>query len=146
MQAEAAARILGVRLVSVNASTPSEIEAVFAILAGQRVGALMVIPRTVCFAERDQLVALAARYAVPAMYFFREFVEADGLMSYGANIVEPWRLAGTYVGRILKGEKPSDLPVQQATRIEMVLNLKTAKALGIDVPTATLLRATEVIE
>ena len=145
-QAEAAARILGVRLAAVNASTPSEMEAAFAILAGQRIGALMVIPDSLYFAQRDQLAALAARYAVPAMYFFREFVDAGGLMSYGANLAEPWRLAGTYVGRILNGEKPADLPVQQSTRIEMVLNLKTAKALGIEVPTATLLRATDVIE
>ncbi len=98
------------------------------------------------FDQLTKIVNLAALYSVPAIYPEREWVEAGGLMNYGASLTDAWRLAGTYVGRILKGEKPADLPVQQSTRIEMVLNLKTAKALGIDVPTATLLRATEVIE
>ena len=145
-EAEIAAAVLGVRLVTLKASTPSEIEAAFAMLAGLRIGALLAGTDPLFFVQRDQLAALAARHAVPAIYQSREFVDAGGLMSYAANWSDGYRLAGTYVGRILKGEKPADLPVQQATRIEMVLNLKTAKALGIEVPTATLLRATEVIE
>ena len=130
-----------------NARTPAEIDAAFASAAEQHVAAVLVGsdalfgPPTVA-----QLVALAARYRVPAIYPMKESVEAGGLMSYGPSIREAFHLLGTYVGRILKGEKPSELPVQQSTRIEMVLNLKTAKALGIEVPTATLLRATEVIE
>jgi putative ABC transport system substrate-binding protein len=97
-------------------------------------------------ARRDLVIPLAAHYALPAIYAFREMVDAGGLISYGADIGAQTRLAGTYVGRILKGEKPADLPVQQSTRIEMVLNLKTAKALGLDVPQSILLRADEVIE
>ena len=146
MEAEMAARILGVRLVILNASTPNEIEADFATLVAQQIPALMVEGDTVLGAQGKQLAALAARHAVPAIFHIREIVEAGGLMSYGANIFDAFRLAGTYVGRILKGDKPGDLPVQQSARFEMVFNLKTAKALGIEVPTATLLRATEVIE
>jgi putative tryptophan/tyrosine transport system substrate-binding protein len=98
------------------------------------------------FIQTELLAALSARYKVPAMHYLRNFVDAGGLMSYGPSVADAHRIAGDYAGRILKGEKPADLPVQRSTRIEMVLNLKTAKALGIDVPTATLLRATEVIE
>ena len=98
------------------------------------------------FIQPELLAALAARHKVPAIHYLREFVDAGGLMSYGPNVSNAHRIAGTYVGRILKGEKPGDLPVQQLTRIEMVLSLKTAKALDIEVPTATLLRADEVIE
>jgi putative tryptophan/tyrosine transport system substrate-binding protein len=147
-QAETAARVLGVRLVIANASTPGEIDASFASLVDQGIAALLVGGPVLFFAQRSQLVALASRYGVPAIYPFREAVDIGGLMNYGASVADAYRLAGTYVGRILKGDKPSDLPVQQLnTRIDMVLNLKTAKALGIDpVPTATLLRATEVIE
>jgi putative ABC transport system substrate-binding protein len=145
-EAQVAARTLGLNLVTFNASTPSEIEAAFAILAARRVGALMLMTDSFFTSQRVQLAALAARHSVPAIYNFREFVEDGGLMSYGANFPDAWRLAGTYVGRILKGEKAADLPVQQSTRFEMVLNLKVAKALGIEGPTATLLRATEVIE
>ena len=147
-QAETAAQLLGVRLVIASASTPSEIDASFASLVDQGIAALLVGGNVLFFARRHQLVALASRYGTPTIYPYREAVDTGGLMSYGANLADANRLAGTYVGRILKGEKPADLPVQQTnTRIEMVLNLKTAKALGIDpVPTATLLRATEVIE
>jgi putative tryptophan/tyrosine transport system substrate-binding protein len=98
------------------------------------------------FDQRDQLASLAARDGVPAIYPYREHVEAGGLIGYGARLYDAWRLTGNYAGRILKGEKPADLPVQRSTRIETVLNLKAAKALGIAVPTSTLLRADEVIE
>jgi len=145
-EAEAAARILGVRIVRLDASTPTEIEAVFAGLAEQRIGALLMGGDPFFIAQRVQLAALAARHAVPAVYAWREAVEDGGLMSYGTSATDGYRLIGTYTGHILKGTKPADLPVQQSTRIEMVLNLKTAKALGIEVPTSILLRATEVIE
>jgi putative tryptophan/tyrosine transport system substrate-binding protein len=144
--AEAAARVLGVRLVIQNASNRKEIDPAFAILVEQRIGALLVSNDLLFGVQGAQIVALAARHAVPAIYARRGEVEAGGLMSYGANLSDARRLAGTYVGRILKGEKPAELPVQQSTRFEMVLNLKVAKALGIEVPTATLLRADAVIE
>jgi putative ABC transport system substrate-binding protein len=147
-EAEIAARILGVRLVIANASMASEIEAAFAILVEQRIGSLLVAGDPLFTnVQRDQLLALAARHAVPAIYETREIVDAGGLMSYGAkDISGTFRLAGNYAGRILKGEKPADLPVQRSGRTETALNLKTAKALGIKVPTATLLHADEVIE
>jgi putative ABC transport system substrate-binding protein len=145
-EAEIAARVLGVRLVILNASTPSEIENVFAILAEQRVGALLVGSDLLFGVQTKQLAALAARYAVPAIYPNRLNVEVGGLISYGTNRYDPYRLAGTYAGRILKGEKPSDLPVQQSTKIELLINMKTAKALDLMVPQSILLRADEVIE
>jgi putative tryptophan/tyrosine transport system substrate-binding protein len=143
---ETAAGTLGVQLVILNASSASEIDAGFAEFAGKRTGALLIDDETLFLAQRDQLISLAARYSVPAIYGYREFAAAGGLMSYGPSIGDAFRLAGNYVGRILKGEKPADLPVQQPARFEMVLNLKTSKALGIEVPTITLLRATEVIQ
>jgi putative ABC transport system substrate-binding protein len=145
-EAENAARILGVRLTMLNATTPTEIEAAFATVSSQRIGAVFLGNSLGFRGQRTQLAALAARYSVPVIYPFRENVDAGGLMSYGASITDAWHLAGTYVGRILKGEKPADLPVQQSTRIEMVLNLKIAKALDIEVPTSILLRADKVIE
>jgi putative tryptophan/tyrosine transport system substrate-binding protein len=145
-ETEIAARILGMHLTILNANTPSEIEAAFANLVRQRIAALLLGSDTLFVEQRDQVVALAAHFAVPAIYPLRDFVDAGGLMSYGASWHDAWRLAGSYVGRILNGDKPGDLPVQQSTRFEMVLNLKTAKALGIEVPTPTLLRADEVIE
>jgi putative tryptophan/tyrosine transport system substrate-binding protein len=146
-EAQAAARVLSLRLSVQNASTPEEIEAAFAGFVEQRVGALLVGGEPLFFNQRDQLAALAAGHRVPAIYALREHVDAGGLMSYGASSLDASRIAGNYTGRILKGDKPADLPVQRSTRIEMVLNLKAAKALGIDpVPTATLLRANEVIE
>jgi putative tryptophan/tyrosine transport system substrate-binding protein len=145
-EAETAAGTLGVRLVILNASTPSEIESSFAILPAQQIGALMVGTDLLFFSQSEQIVALAARYAEPTFYPNRFSVEAGGLMSYGSDRIEPYRVAGNYAGRILKGEKPADLPVQQSTRFEMAINLKTAKTLGFEVPQSILLRADEVIE
>jgi putative ABC transport system substrate-binding protein len=145
-EAETAARILGVRLPIANASTASEIEQAFAILAGQQVGAVLVGSTPFFTIQRDQVAALAARHSLPAIYNTRTNVEAGGLISYGASISDAHRLAGTYVGRILKGEKPADLPVQQSTKFEMVVNLKTAKALGLTIPETLLATADEVIQ
>jgi putative ABC transport system substrate-binding protein len=145
MATENAARILGVGLVKAEAGTPSEIERAFAILVGERIGALLIGPAPPPATWRG-LIALAAHYALPAMYPDSYMVQAGGLLSYTGNGPDKVRLAGNYVGRILKGEKPADLPVQQSTHFEMVLNLKTAKALGITVPQSILLRADEVIE
>jgi ABC-type uncharacterized transport system substrate-binding protein len=144
---EKAARILGVRIVVANASTPEEIEPAVAMLAKQKIGALCA-GSDLLFAVYGPkiLPPLAARYRMPAIYHTRSSVEAGGLLSYGTDTADAWRIAGTYVGRVLKGEKPAELPVQRSTRIETVLNLKTAKALGIEVPISILLRADEVIE
>jgi putative ABC transport system substrate-binding protein len=146
--AETAARALGVQLVFLNASTPSQIETAFTTMVEHRVGALTTGGGTFLNSARqaEQIVRLAARHRVPAIYVFREFVDAGGLMSYGSNEAELARVVGTYVGRILSGQKPADLPVQQSARLAMVLNLKTAKVFGIEVPTSILLRADEVIE
>jgi putative ABC transport system substrate-binding protein len=135
-----------VHLVILNASTPSEIEAAFAIVAGRQIGALLVGNGPFFPQQRDQLTMLAARHAVPTMYPDQETFSADGFMSYGARLSDAWRVVGSYTGRILKGEKPADLPVQQVTKIELAINLKTAKALGLTVPLALLTRADEVIE
>jgi putative tryptophan/tyrosine transport system substrate-binding protein len=146
-EAEIAARILGVRLTILNATTPGEIEAAFGILVGQGIAALLVGVDTLFVEQRDQLAELVARYPVPAIYAFRDFVDAGGLMSYGPSWHDAWRMAGTYVGRILNGDKPGDLPVvQQSTRIETVLNLKTAMALGIQFPPKILALADAVVE
>jgi len=145
-EAQAAARTLGVRLLFLNASTPAEIDTAFVTLARERAGGLVVTGEAF-FAQQDaQLVALAARYAVPTIYPFPQTVVAGGLMSYGTNLPDLQRQLGVYAGRVLKGEKPADLPVQRATRVDLALNLKTAKALGLTVPTSILLRAVEVIE
>jgi putative tryptophan/tyrosine transport system substrate-binding protein len=140
------ARVLGVRSLLLNASTLSEIEAAFATLVQERVGALMISTDSFFTAQRDQIIALAARHAVPTIAQFREFTAAGGLMAYGSSIIDAWHLAGRYTGRILKGEKPADLPVQQSTKVEFFLNLKTARALGLTVPIPLLGRADEVIE
>ena len=141
-----AARALGVRMVILDASSPSEIESAFEVLVGQRVGGLVVSGEIFFLTQRDRLVELAARHAVPTIYAYREFPVAGGLMSYGADFKEPYRLGGVYAVRILKGEKPANLPVQQTTKVELVINQKTAKALGISVPQALISRADEVIE
>jgi putative tryptophan/tyrosine transport system substrate-binding protein len=144
--AESAARSLGVRLVILHASTPDDIEAAFASLVGRQISALLGGADALLFSQRRQIAALAIQHAIPAIYEFREFVEAGGLMSYGTRLADAYRLAGTYAGRILEGEKPADLPVQQSTKFELVINLKTAKALGLMVPPTLLARVDEVIE
>ena len=125
-----------------NVSNESEIDAVFAALNQSKVGAIVIGTS----AYRGQIIALAARYKIPAIYNIREYCEVGGLMSYGASLTDTWRQAGLYVARILKGEKPADLPILQPTKFELVINLKTAKALGIVVPPTLLARADEVIE
>jgi putative tryptophan/tyrosine transport system substrate-binding protein len=144
-EVQVAAQALGVRLLLVNASRLSEIETAFADLVKQP-DALQVSSDGFLLTHPDQIVALAARNAVPAIYAWRQAMAVGGLVSYGTNILDAWRQAGIYTGRILKGEKPADLPVQQVTKIELIINLKTARALGLDVPTSLLLRADEVIE
>jgi putative ABC transport system substrate-binding protein len=144
--AQEAARVKGVQLAILKASTESEIDAVFASLAQLHAGALLVTGDTFLGSRRDQLVALASRHAVPAFYPWREATAAGGLISYGSSIPSAYRLGGTLVGRILKGAKPADLPVEQPTRFELVVNLNTAQALGLTVPPSILARADEVIE
>jgi putative ABC transport system substrate-binding protein len=141
-----AAGSLGVRLLLLNASDVHEIEAAFANLVVQRADALLVGTDPFFITARDQLVALVNLHAVPAIYPFREDAVAGGLISYGASNRDGYRVVGGYTGRILSGENPADLPVQQATKLEMVLNLKTAKALGITFPLSLLGRADEVVE
>jgi len=142
---EEAARAKGLQLRILRAATESEIDAAFTALAELQARALLVGAPTF-FGQREQIVALAARYAVPTIYDWREYVAAGGLISYGTNLADTYRIIGTYVGKILKGEKPADLPVQQPTTFELVVNLKTAKALGLTVPPLILSRADEVIE
>jgi putative tryptophan/tyrosine transport system substrate-binding protein len=145
-EVQATARKLGVQLQVLQASTEAEIDTAFAALAQLRAGGL-VIGSDVFFNTRsEQLAELALRHAVLTVYQYREFAAAGGLMSYGTNISDMFRLCGGYVGRILKGERPADLPVMQSTKVELIINLKTAKALGLTVPTALLVRADEVIE
>ncbi len=145
-ETQAAAQKLGLQLVILDASTESEIDAAFASLARQPASALFVIADGFFRSRSEQLIALAARHAVPASYPWPEFATAGGLTGYGANSADAWRQGGIYVGRILNGEKPAELPVMQATKIEFVLNLKTAKTLGLDIPPTLLALADEVIE
>jgi ABC-type uncharacterized transport system substrate-binding protein len=142
---EAASR-RAVSLRVLTATAEADLDAAFAELAARKPDALLVSPDGFFNSRRDRIVAMAARLEVPAMYGWREYTARGGLMSYGASLVEQYRLAGNYVSRILEGAKPGDLPVLQPTRFELIINLKTAKSLGLDVPTSILLRADEVIE
>ena len=141
-----AARTLGQSITFVRARSETEIGAVFATLGEWRASALLINTDPFFLARRDQFVSLAARNRMPAIYAQREFVAAGGLMSYGADLADGYRQVGIYAGRILKGEKPADLPVVQPTKFEMAINLKTAKALGLDIPPTVLAVADEVIE
>jgi putative ABC transport system substrate-binding protein len=142
----AAALTLGLRAQVLNASTVHDFDTVFATLAQLQPGALVIGTDGFFDGQSERLAALSVRHAVPSIYQTREFAAAGGLMSYGASITDAYRLAGVYAGRILKGEKPGDLPVQQPTKFELIINLKTAKALGLAVPASLLVAADEVIE
>ena len=142
----AAAPIIGPKVEVLKAGADSEIDAAFASAVQARTGALLVQADPLFITRIERIVALAARQAIPTMYSFREFVVAGGLISYGTSLIEDWRQIGLYTSRILKGEKPADLPVIQATKIELIVNLKTAKTLGLEVPATLLALADEVIE
>jgi putative ABC transport system substrate-binding protein len=141
-----ASRILGVELLVLKVSSESGFAGIFATLVERRTGSLLVAMDPFLYTHGYQLLALTSHHAIPAMYSFSEFVLAGALMSYGTNLTEAFLQVGIYTGRILKGKKPADLPVQQSTKVELVLNLKTAKALGITLPIALLGRADQVIE
>jgi putative ABC transport system substrate-binding protein len=145
-ETQVAARAVGRNLIILNASTESEIDAAFASLVQQRVGALVVTGDPLFVSQRDKVVMLAARHAVPTIYVQREFAVAGGLIGYGTSLTDAYRQVGIYAGRILKGAKPGDLPVVQPTKFDLVINLKTAKALGITIPDKLLALADEVIE
>lgn len=144
--AEAAASSLGLRIVVFHAATETEIAAAFAGMAQHQIGALLCGSDAFLSGRRPLIVGLAAQHRMPAIYYLREFVQDGGLISYGNSIPDVYRQAGAYVGRILNGEKPADLPVQQSVKFELLINLKTARALGIDVPNSIQLLADEVVE
>jgi putative ABC transport system substrate-binding protein len=143
---QAAARNLGLQLNVLNASAERDFDAAFADVLKMRASALVIGTDTFFTNQSKQLAALSLRHAVPTIYQFHEFTAAGGLMSYGGNLADEYRLVGVYTGRILKGERPADLPVQQVTKVELIINLKTAKGLGITVPPSLLTRADEVVE
>jgi putative ABC transport system substrate-binding protein len=143
---QAAARTLGLQLRIANASTERDFDAAFATLSQEQVGGLVIGTDGFLVSQSEQLAALTVRYALPTIFQYRAFVTAGGLMSYGGSVTDSYRLSGVYTGRILKGEKPADLPVQQATKVELIINLKTARTLGITFPITLLGRADEVIE
>jgi len=145
-EVQTAGDALGLKIVTQTASSDHDIDAAFASFAQKRIDALTFAADSIFNSHRDQLIALAARHRVPTMYFGREFTVAGGLMSYGGDIINAYRLAGLYAGRILKGENPGDLPVQMAVKVELVINPKTAKALGLTFPISLLGRADEVID
>jgi putative tryptophan/tyrosine transport system substrate-binding protein len=145
-QLEGPARALGVQLHVVQAGSPAQIDAAFAAMRNQQVGGVLVLRDSFFNAQRNQIAALAAKSRLPAVYGFSEHAEAGGLMTYGANVTIMYRRAATYVDKILKGAKPADLPVEQPTKFELVINLKTAKALGLTIPQSLLQRADEIIQ
>jgi putative tryptophan/tyrosine transport system substrate-binding protein len=145
-ETEAAARALGVQLRRLEVQGPRDLDRPFAAITREKIGALIVLPSPMFLSERRLLVDLAAKNRLPAMFFLTEFVEAGGLMSYGPNFPELWRRTAFYVDKTLKGAKPGDLPVEQPTKFELVINLKTAKALGLTIPQSVLLQATQIIE
>ena len=145
-EAEGAARTLGLQLHTVRARTPVEIDAAFAAMRSQHTGGVLVLRDGLFLAQRTQIAALAAKNRLPAVYGFREQAEAGGLMAYGASVPLMYRRAATYVDKILKGAKPADIPVEQPTKFELVINLKTAKALGLTIPPSLLQRADELIQ
>jgi ABC-type uncharacterized transport system substrate-binding protein len=145
-EVQAAARTLRLQLLVLNARSASDIDAAFASFVRERAGALVVSAGAFLVSRRDQIIALAARHAIPAVYGFREYSADGGLISYGNDVPDAFRRAGVYSGRILKGDKPADLPVERTTKFELVINLKTAKALGLEVPSSMQLLADEVIE
>jgi putative ABC transport system substrate-binding protein len=145
-EVQAAARSLGLRLHVLNASTERDFDSVFARVGQLKAAALIIGPSTSFVGRSEQLATLATRYKVPAIYQYRPFAAAGGLMSYGSDETEYYHLVGIFTGRILKGARPAQLPVEQSTKVELIINLKTAKALGIDVPLSLLGRADEVIE
>jgi putative ABC transport system substrate-binding protein len=141
-----AARKLGVKLRPEEIRDPGGFDSAFASMSAERAQALVVLDDPLTMSYRGRIAELAAKYRLPAMYRFRDFADAGGLMSYGANVVDLWRRAAAYVDKILKGAKPGDLPIEQPTQFELVINMKTAKALGLRIPPSLLVRADQVIE
>ena len=145
-EVQAAARVLTLQLEVVEAGDPGEFEDAFREIAKRRPRALMTLPSSRFFTHRTRLAELALKHRLPTMFPEREFVDAGGLMAYGPSLPDSWRRSATYVDKILKGAKPADLPIEQPTKFELVINLKTAKALGFTIPPSVLRQATEVIQ